>query len=365
MINFLKTKRRNLISEAMKSKTLKIVLIAILGIIVSCDDPETVVTDIVHADGSVLRKIEMKNLENKFEINKIQVPFDSTWSVRDSIEINGKDTTWVKRAEKLFANVSDLNKMYAADSGYNRQTKRSCEFVRKFRWFNTEYKFSEIVDKQFKYGYPVRDFLNADELAFFNSTDKAQSKFENGPDSLKYKAMKDTVDVKTEKWLSKSAASEWIKEFSDLTANKGGEELSFKSLKSRENELYSIAFQDMEHFDSLWKNGIILKRFIGEDNMNKFRAEADSSINIVSRRLFVDFHSYTVKIVMPGKLIGTNGLIDSSKNLFWPVKTDFFYTEPYVMWAESKESNKWAWIVTGVFILFVIAGVIFKSIKRG
>ncbi len=34
---------------------------------VSCDEPETVVTNIVHPDGSVTRKIEMRNSKNKFE----------------------------------------------------------------------------------------------------------------------------------------------------------------------------------------------------------------------------------------------------------------------------------------------------------
>jgi len=358
-------KGKNLISDPMKSKMLKTVLIVILGIITSCDDPETIVTDIVHADGSVLRKIEMKNNEKKFEIKKIQVPFDSTWKVRDSVEISGKDTTWVKRAEKTFAGVAELNRAYAADSGYNRKTKRSCEFVRKFRWFNTGYRFSEIIDKEFEYGYPVKDFLNQEELSFFNSPNNIQSKLENGPDSLRYKALKDTIDKKSEKWLLKSAASEWIGQFSELTKGKAEADMSFKALKARENELYQLAIENQDHFDSLWKNGIILKQFIGETNMNKFRTEADSSLSIVAQKLFIDFHDYTVRIVMPGKLIGTSGMIDSSKNLFWPVKADYFYTEPYVMWAESKVSNHWAWIVTAVFVLFVLAGIIFRAIKRG
>ncbi len=42
---------------------------------------------------------------------------------------------------------------------------------------------------------------------------------------------------------------------------------------------------------------------------------------------------------MPGKLIGTNGFIDSSQVLLWPVKSDYFITEQYEMWAESKIPN--------------------------
>ena len=67
---------------------------------------------------------------------------------------------------------------------------------------------------------------------------------------------------------------------------------------------------------------------------------------------------------MPGKLIGTNGFIDSSHVLLWPVKSDYFMTEPYEMWAESKIPNRWAWIVSGLFLAFVLTGVIMRVIKR-
>jgi hypothetical protein len=79
----------------------------------------------------------------------------------------------------------------------------------------------------------------------------------------------------------------------------------------------------------------------------------------------VNFKDYTVRIVMPGKVIGTNGFIDSSQVLLCPVKSDFFLTEPYEMWALSKIPNRWAWIVSGLFLVFVLTGVIIRVIKKG
>ena len=67
---------------------------------------------------------------------------------------------------------------------------------------------------------------------------------------------------------------------------------------------------------------------------------------------------------MPGKLTGTNGFIDSTRNLLWPVKSDFFLTEQYEMWAESKTTNVWAWIVSGLFLVFVFTGIIIKRKSR-
>jgi hypothetical protein len=78
-----------------------------------------------------------------------------------------------------------------------------------------------------------------------------------------------------------------------------------------------------------------------------------------------DFKDYSVRIMMTGKLIGTNGFIDSSQVLLWPVSGDYFLTEPYEMWAESKMPNIWAWIVSGFFLLFVFTGVILRIIKKG
>jgi hypothetical protein len=350
----------------MNSKPLKIAVIMILAMITSCDEPETVVTDIVHTDGSITRRIEMKNLENKFDIHKIQVPFDSTWIVKDSLELSEKgDTTWVKRAEKLFSSADDLNMTYRSDSGNNKAIARRSEFRKSFRWFNTVYRFAEIVEKEFTYGYPVSDFLNKEELIYFYSPEDVINKFEQGPDSLRYKALKDTISSKTDKWTYKSAVAEWIGDFTNLAGAKATGDMAFDALKSREDELVKISIENSNHFDSLWKNGILLKEFIGESNALKFKTEADSAINIVAEKLFINFHTYSVRIMMPGKLIGTNGLLDSTKVLLWPVKSEYFLTQPYEMWAESKEPNRWAWIVTGIFLLFVLTGIIFKTIKRG
>ncbi len=350
----------------MKRKSLKLAISFILVMIVSCDEPETVVTDVVHPDGSVTRKIEMRNMENKFKIKNIQVPFDSTWTVRDSLEIDKKgDTTWIKRAEKFFASTVELNKAYQADSGNNREISRRTEFTKKFKWFNTEYKFAEIIDKELPNNYLITEFLNQEELKWFYSPNDIKHEKLSGTDSLKYKAFNDTVSKKSDRWMLKCLASEWITSFVKLTEGKAGNDLTVESLKKREDDLVKLAEIDDEKFDSLWNNGIILKEFLGEANALKFKTEADSAANLASERIFVSFHNYSVRILMPGKLTGTNGFIDSTGIMLWPVVSEYFLTQPYEMWAESKTSNKWTWIVSGVFILFVIAGIIFKSIKKG
>ena len=353
----------------MKRRPVKLIVSLILMIIVSCNEPETVVTNYIHTDGSVTRKLEMKSIEGdvnkRFKISDIQVPFDNTWAVKDTIRLDQKgDTTWIKTAIKQFKNIDELNLTYKSDSGVNKNISRQAGFTKRFKWFNTEFRFSEKIDKELSFGYPVKNFLNNEELIYFYSPEDLKNTKESGPDSLKYKTLRDSVKNKTDKWTEKNLVSEWIGEFSKLTAGKTGNDMTRESLRAREDEFVKITEKNGNKLDSLWKNGILLKEFIGEANALKYKVEADSALSIVTKDLFVDFSDYSVRIVMPGKLIGTNGFIDSSHVLLWPVKSDFFMAEPYEMWAESKIPNRWAWIVSGLFLVFVLSGVIIKIIKK-
>ena len=350
----------------MKRKPCKFIISVILLIVVSCDEPETVVTNYVHPDGSITRKIEMRNIKNDFKTSDHQVPFDSSWTVKDSIEIGAKgDTLWIKRAEKLFKNVEEINSSYQLDTGANKIASRHAGFKKRFKWFNTEYRFTETVDKIMAYGYPVRNFLNDEELKYFYYPESLKSEKENGPDSLRYRAMSDSINHKTDRWAVKNIISEWIGEFARLTDGKGGKEISMESLKAREDLMIRVVEKYDQKFDSLWKEGVILKEFIGETAAQKFKTEADSSLSYVEDKFLIDFKKYSVRFVMPGNVTRTNGFIDSSKVLLWPVNSDYFMTEPYEMWAESKVPNTWAWIVSGIFLLFVFTGVIMRIIKKG
>ena len=205
-------------------------------------------------------------------------------------------------------------------------------------------------------------FLNQDELQWFYSPDNLTDEKKNGPDSLKYRAFNDTVDKKLEKWYMKNMVSEWIGTFIWLTGNRLTA-IAQEALKQRENEFVEI-LKGIEHFDSLWTEGTLLREFMGEANALKYKTEADSAV-IAAERFWVSFSHYTVRTIMPGKLTGTNGFIDSAGVLLWPVRSDFFLTEQYEMHAESKIPNIWAWIVSGLFLLFTGLGTIIRKKGKG
>lgn len=348
----------------MKRSKLKTIISMMLLIVASCDEPETTVTDIVHTDGSVTRRIEMKSIKNEFRASDIQVPFDSTWIVRDSMEIDsGGDTIWVKRAEKLFVNADAINRDYMSDSCANKEIRRHVLFSKKFRWFNTKYRFSEVVDKKLDSDHYLSDFLNKEELRWFYSPASVTGRMKTGPDSLKYKAFSDTVDRKVVRWTYKCLLSEIISEFTALTSGREGADEVADSLKSHEDHILKILEKNDDKVDSLLSDELLLKRFTGSPDAPIFESEADSAINLAVEKVAFDFKEYAVRIIMPGSLTATNGFTDSAGVVLWPVRSDFFLTEKYEMYAESQVSNKWAWIITAVFVVFVLTGIILH--KRG
>jgi hypothetical protein len=349
----------------MKRIALKSVMLSAILVLFSCDEPITVVTNYVHSDGSVTRRIEMRSSKNKFKISDLQVPFDNTWTIKDTLIVGlKKDTTWIKTAEKLFRNVDEINLSYKADSGANKGISRKAAFVKKFRWFNTIYRYSENIEKTMRYGYPVSDFLNKEELNYFYSPQTINDEKLKGADSLKYKAIADSVKNKTDRWSEKCVFSEWVGEFCDLIKARGGSERLRDTLNLKESEFVELLKKNESKLDSLWKEGVILKEMIGEKNAKEFRSEADSAVNLMAKSVFPDFKDYSVKIIMPGKVIGTNGFIDETDHLLWPVKSDYFIAAPYEMWAESRIVNKWAWIVTGIFLIFVITGLVIRIVSK-
>ena len=349
----------------MKRINLRFILWSCLFLVISCEEPETVVTNYIHRDGSVTRLIEMRSLENDFSIPNVQLPYDSTWSVRDSAELldDKGDSMWVRRVKKTFNNIEEINVAYASDSSYNHSISRSVSLEKQFRWFNTEYRFSENVGKLLEFGLPMKDFLSEEEITFYFSPEYSIEELKDGPDSTRIRKMRRTIDEKAEVWIEKSLISEWIGQFGKLT--KGNAEQLVGELRNKESVIYhQLKEEYSEKFDSLWEAGIIQRDIMGEENAGKFRAEADSAFSIALENVMPSFKNYSVRMVLPGNLTGTNGYLDSTKVLSWPVSSDYFLTEPYEMWAESKVTNIWAWIVSGLFLLFVLTGIIIRTIKK-
>ena len=383
----------------MKQKIKTTLTILSMLVLFGCDY-ETLVINTVHEDGSVTRTVTMKNSEEDFNPEKYRVPVDSTWQTEITTEINENgDTSWILTAEKYFASVDEINEEYENDQGSNKLLERTAHFSRSFKWFTTVFRYSETVEKVVSVNCPVESFLSDEELKFFYLPGKVQNELKEGADSLTYRDLSDTIDAKTEVWLWTGFVRQWIEIFYGITEGHPELTISKEEMHSKEPEIVQVIIdfeeseeeeeeeilngmegdeeliqdveEEMEKEESPDDIQIIIESVFSKTFYSTFKTEIDSSMSEIETMTdpYWSAESYDLEIRMPGKILSSNGYADTEPEsngeggILWTVQGDYFLLQQYEMWVESKISNIWAWIVTGVFVLFVITGLMVRRRK--
>jgi hypothetical protein len=329
-----------------------------LGIVMlllfSCEDPDTVVTNYVHPDGSVTRKVVMKRTS---EINvpwHHQVPVDSSWNITKTLIPGETDTTWVVTAEKFFASADEINEAYRADSGSNRMLVRSASFKRSFRWFYTFYRYSEKVERILFAEVKAEQFFTQEDISYFYMPAAMRDSLRQGADSLMYIEKWALMDTLETQYLNRGMVEAWCAVY--LEANP--EDSAF--IHSRKELLTELMLPEELSDDS------IFSKAFGQDYTERKKEYLEQSVaefdTLFEKAMNAKF--YTCETIMPGKLIATNGFPDHSFKVSWPVDAKYFLSQDYEMWAESKTFNIWAWMVSGGFVLFVLLGLVWRWLKE-
>ena len=315
----------------------------------ACDDPETTVTNFVHTDGSVTKRVVMKSINSVIDPKDYRIPVDSTWSITKSIEIEKNDTFWIFTMEKDFASVEDINNSYREDSGSNKLLERSATFKKRFRWFNTVYRYSEKVNRILDVQINMEDYFKGDELKIFTMNESEIDSLLKGPDSLMYRAQKVKTDSIAERYLMTALVEEWVMHYLKLVPDS-----SFIHSK-KDSLLLNFAFKNLE-MDS------VFIPILGKEYYRNNVISIDSAYKLLDNEFekIISSKSYNLETIMPGKIISTNGYIDNSGKTSWNVDSKYFISQDYVMFAESKVVNKTAWIIS-IILLITIIGIIIKK----
>jgi len=326
----------------------------------SCDGPETVITNFVHADGSITRRVEMRSSEEIVSPEECKVPIDSTWNTFKEIELseNG-DTTWVIVSEKTFPNADSINADYLSGKDMNFFAKRSAHFGKKFRWFSTVYTFTEKVERILQYGYPINDYLTGEAWNYFMLPQSVADELIEGTDSLKYKMAADSVESQGEKWLNATLLSGWFREASQLLKEEGVDSITIADFSAGEKLMQGLVYDIMD-------SEPVSLSFMGEEFIVKYQDIIERAEDKVDKDLevFMAFSGYTMQTIMPGKLIRGNGYLSSSGEVSWPVKPELFLCDDYLMKAESRIVNVPLCVISALFVLLVVAGYVYRRLNR-
>ncbi|MCP4312145.1 MAG: hypothetical protein GY790_12840 [Bacteroidetes bacterium] len=346
-------------------KTQAIVYISILFMF-GCDEYNTNVTNTVHADGSVSRKVIMtNNTSEDFDPGKYQVPLDSSWTLEYSMEISEKqDTVWILTGEKHFESVEAINADYEADTGANQLMQRSARFTKKFRWFNTVYRFEESVEGIMDIDNPIEDYFSETELAHYFLPGKVRESLVSGADSLQYMALADTIESLMEDWFTSSLLKQMILNMQLLLSSKADYSLSLEELQSCEPALLDFVLNG-DLGDDFFPDSVLSAVF-SHSFLEAHKTDMDSAVTMLDTDLegYLEAESYDLEIRMPGTIIGSNGYplgtdeAVAPTGMLWTVSGDYFFVDDYTMWVESKIPNHYAWIISGIFLVFAITGLI-------
>jgi hypothetical protein len=353
----------------MKRKARISIVFVLLGMLLSCDY-DTHVLNVVHKDGSVTRRITVENRSDYWEPKRFRVPIDSTWKTEVNYQIReNKDTVWFLTAEKHFQSVHEINEGYRRDLGSNRAMERSVAFSKKFRWFTTDFRYSENVESALTVDCPLSDFLSEEELAYILLPGKVQDSLNNGPDSTRFRHLNDDLEPKIATWFCTAEIRQWTDIFQDLFGKDPSLQINRAAMVAKEPLFVAYLMEHDSVFESLFEESIIPDSLfitvLGEAFYQSFVEKASYALKLLQEMSKPVWYSdtYELEIRMPGKITATNGYAetepgdDSATGILFTISFEQFLTQKRECWVESKVNNYLIWAITGLFVLVVITGL--------
>jgi hypothetical protein len=382
--------------------TSKLLIYSAVLFIVSCTQPSDMLT-VIAPDGSCYREFTA-NANPQFlsgdtlaKLNPFPVDIDSTWKITwkyknsslqstfpvkkrvlDSIVKSISKSVEIKRKGNTDQNSGDLivyarqNYTSASEMDMRFRLRRSHSWSglkvkhlleTKFRWFYTYYTYTETYPKlKTSFSIPVEKFMTKDEAMFWFTGKPDILKGMNGVEIREYVG---TIEDNFHKWFNKNL---WDSEYRVLLENYSNIaklQVSKDRLKVLKDTIFNAKVNKVEDFkmeqilDSYFKTSVFTA-FWKTDNCPMVKFESD-----FNDQGFVEYfkEAFTYKLIMPGVVTGQNNAVVHGDTLVWNLTAYRLIPAPYVIEAQSRKANIWAFILTGIIFIVAIGSFIRKPGK--
>jgi hypothetical protein len=295
------------------------------------------------------------------------VPVDESWIKTVTYELDttpaepgnifpDKDTTWIYTYARDFEDAEEINNLYEEGNDRFNHVKRRAEFSRKFNWFFSRILFIETIEPMVQ-GVDPQEFFTQEEYEVFIMSDSELQQYINHPDSLMRRDFVDQVEVRTEDWMTMCLAEDYLQRLADFAASHNAD-IEKDSILSKK-DLFIAKVEDESDIPELTALIFdVAPEVLFGDEISMFFEETGQFYEQV---FDIGGSSYTMDFVMPGTLTDANGTIINKQRVSWDVSSERFFAMSFVMEAESRVINLWAWIVSAVFIVFVLTGLFKKK----
>lgn len=341
-----------------------IMVTALILVLSACGVNYKIITKIL-PDGSCERTMIATGDSAHVNDKLFVIDIDSSWTrdLKWSYDTSENKKIFILTVKKHYPNVSEMNREFYKDTAVTDRPLTSQKLVKKFRWFYTRYEYKETYHQQFPFKYfPISNYLTPREIDF-EINDESDSVFFAGKDSAEIKKIKDEVDNKMGKFLADNMFEGFYQRLL-IVGHKGKTDLLEKyDLLKKKEELRRIVFYGNDSsqflFDKEFDARSILSTFdsvfntkdftnILKEDPTAFKSYNDKQSNAFAN---LDESDYVHSVSMPGKLVSTNATGFEDNIPEWKVAPDNYFFSDYIMKADSRRTNTWAFVVTGIILL--------------
>lgn len=365
-----------------------LILLMLIG--VSCRKGTTNMLTIINADGSC--EVEFENdVQPSFMVaDSTKVPTspyfpvktDSTWQLswqKDDGEIHtnfplkptdpiliNNDSAQNEFHVKIRKHFSSVYKMTELDTIKQLDNQKiKYDLKTQFRWFYTYYTYTETYPKlKFtKNTVPISKYMTDEEAKYWFNGSPDITKGMNG---MEANDLSKDLEGKFNTWISNILWNEEYKVFVenyDKLSNPPVSQTQFVMLSDTIFEKKAQNLLEDGNFDV----DKILDDYFHTKCYSDFAQKNDSLFNNKQDENLTDMSFVFDKVIlnyslqMPGKVLNGNFSSKDNKTLTWKVTSQRMFLQDYVIQAESRKANWWAFLIT---ILIVFTTVGFRFIKK-
>ena len=373
----------------MRVTTSKILLLlATMLAMVSCEHWNVRIDTEINRDGSCTRRIwtdidTSLVMDDSWEMTSFKFANDSVKSLLASgvddwkSDINlDDDSTTVYVISRRFDNVGDMtsNPVYRL---FDRPVTSKAGLEKKFKWFYTDYLFTETFDGwEDEYPISLEAYLDDDEASYmFTGYPEISAGGMTGLEMADYLTY---LQERFEQWenaLLWDARLKLIEEYYDCYENPA---VDYETLVSKHHKLINCAnrhnvyfleddSEELEDgmkkvFNEVFGSDEAYRTFFEDDNLD-WRISKDMNdrwdeMAAKMGALLTFDGSYTLK--MPGKVTDAGRGVIEDGIIKYRFKGSFLIPGDYTFTASSRSVNVWAFLLTGLILIIAVGSFFIK-----
>ena len=345
----------------------------------------------IFPDGSCERIMSVRGDSSDLMHGIIPVPHDTSWKIK-IVPVSGDQKKFELTATAHFPNVETLNKYFYKSVDSMPTVSIKSELKKKFRWFYTYLDYKETYMAFTPYRkVPISKFLSDNEVKILFAGDEKiiyqpnedivrlrkdtlEKILLTHADSLKLEKKKEDIEKRYNEWLGISIF-EYMYDILAERADKLGSKNVNKTILMASKDSVLAEFDRLRKSSLLEENqtnkneiitpDIILdvaKKYFPVDELRKSAPLDSIAYEEIDHRYdkmqAITANTYGNKLLMPGIITSTNARSMNGNILSWEIEPGEFFFYDYIMNAESRMMNKWAFWVSGIVVLLLFGGLL-------